>query len=84
MFDCRYKGKKYKGMVEVCKDEDLMEEFCRNVCIKLECCPYIISPLHVADYCPENCQQMTKTKYSMCVNLLQMIYNDFSGFITIL
>ena len=35
-----------------------------QVCVKLECCPYIVSTLQVTDSCPENCQHMTKTKYS--------------------
>ncbi|KAH3892505.1 hypothetical protein DPMN_016623 [Dreissena polymorpha] len=60
----KYKGKVHSGVVETCQREDQLEEYCRNVCIKLECCPYIISPLHVLENCPENCQQMTKTKYN--------------------
>ncbi|XP_052781114.1 scm-like with four MBT domains protein 1 [Mya arenaria] len=60
----KYKGKSYSGVVEVCQKEDHMEEFLRNICVKLECCPYLISTLHVARSCPENCQQMTKTKYN--------------------
>ncbi|XP_060607615.1 scm-like with four MBT domains protein 1 [Ruditapes philippinarum] len=58
----KYKGKKYKAVVEVCQTESQLEDFCRNTCIKLECCPYLFSPVQVRNNCPENCQQLTKTK----------------------
>lgn len=59
----KYKGKSYRAVVEVCRKVSQLEEFCRQVCIKLECCPYLFSPLFVEDNCPENCMQLTKTKY---------------------
>lgn len=64
MLKAKYKGKIYQAPVQVCQNEDQIEEFCRNICIKLECCPYLFSPLYLEDNCPENCQQLTKTKYN--------------------
>ena len=58
----RYKGKSYRAVVEICKKVSQLEEFCRQICIKLECCPYLFSPLLVENNCPENCMQLTKTK----------------------
>ena len=60
----RYKGKSYRAIVEVCRTTGQLEAFCRAVCIKLECCPNIISPHNINGQCPENCNQQTKTKYS--------------------
>ena len=61
---CRYKGKSYRATVEICRATDQIEEFCRQICIRLECCPNMFSPHYVNDSCPENCSQLTKTKYS--------------------
>lgn len=60
----KYKGKSYRAMVEICRTTDQLEEFCRSVCIKLECCPNLISPNFVNGSCPESCSQLTKTKYT--------------------
>lgn len=54
-------------MVEICRDINGLESFCRHICKKLECCPNLISPHHYNENCPENCDQLTKTKYSECV-----------------
>ena len=50
--------------MEVCSSSEQIEEFCRQTCIKLECCPLLFSPYQVKEPCPENCWQLTKTKYS--------------------
>ena len=60
----RYKNKSYRAMVEICRTTSQLEEYCRQVCVKLECCPNLISPHFVGDGCPEHCSQLTKTKYS--------------------
>ncbi|XP_021367553.1 scm-like with four MBT domains protein 1 isoform X2 [Mizuhopecten yessoensis] len=60
----KYKGKSYRAMVEICRTTDQLDEFCRSVCIKLECCPNLISPNFVNGSCPESCAQLTKTKYT--------------------
>jgi hypothetical protein len=60
----RYKGKSYRAAVEICRNINDLEDFCRHVCKKLECCPNLISPNRYEEICPENCDQLTKTKYS--------------------
>ncbi|ESO90521.1 hypothetical protein LOTGIDRAFT_164109 [Lottia gigantea] len=59
-----YKGKSYRAIVEICRVNGQLEDFCRQICIKLECCPNLISPYFIDDQCPENCAQLTKTKYT--------------------
>ncbi|KAK3608079.1 hypothetical protein CHS0354_004735 [Potamilus streckersoni] len=60
----KYRGKSYCATVEMCHTADQVEEFCRQVCIKLDACPYLFSPHFIEGECPENCQQLTKTKYN--------------------
>lgn len=60
----RYKGKSYRATVEVVKTADRVTDFCRQTCIKLECCPNLFGPRMVLDTCSENCSVLTKTKYS--------------------
>lgn len=64
IFHGRYKGKSYRATVEVVKTADRVTEFCRQTCIKLECCPNLFGPRMVLDKCSENCSVLTKTKYS--------------------
>ncbi|CAL1529108.1 unnamed protein product [Lymnaea stagnalis] len=64
MLKAKYKGKSYRAIVEICRTASQLEEFCRHVCMKLECCPNLISPHFVNGRCPENCAQLTKTKYT--------------------
>ncbi|XP_023933206.1 scm-like with four MBT domains protein 1 isoform X1 [Lingula anatina] len=64
MLKAKYKGKSYRAVVEICKTTEQIEEFCRQVCIKLECCPNLFSPHYVDENCPEHCSQLTKTKYT--------------------
>lgn len=44
-----------------------VEDFCRRVCVKLQCCPNLFGPTLVSEKCPENCSVHTKTKYSKCL-----------------
>ncbi|ELU04767.1 hypothetical protein CAPTEDRAFT_148410 [Capitella teleta] len=60
----KYKGKSYCAKVEICKTRSQIEEFCRQICITLECCPNLFSTHHYEGNCPSNCWQLTKTKYS--------------------
>uniref|UniRef100_A0A8C0JV75 Scm like with four mbt domains 1 n=1 Tax=Canis lupus dingo TaxID=286419 RepID=A0A8C0JV75_CANLU len=60
----KYKGKSYRATVEVVKTADRVTEFCRQTCIKLECCPNLFGPRMVLDKCSENCSVLTKTKYT--------------------
>ena len=60
----RYKGRSFRGLVEICKSIEEVPEYLRNMCIKLECCPNLVSQKYVETECPENCAMLTKTKYS--------------------
>ena len=64
----RYKGKSYSAKVEICRTGDQVEEFCRKICVKLECCPNLVSPrcLTAGVACPDNCGHLSKTKFSTC------------------
>ncbi|BFZ09138.1 hypothetical protein BsWGS_12177 [Bradybaena similaris] len=55
LLKAKYKGKSYRAWVEICCTAGQLEEFCRRVCLKLECCPNLMSPYFVNDICSENC-----------------------------
>ncbi|RXN00231.1 Scm-like with four MBT domains protein 2 [Acipenser ruthenus] len=60
----KYKGKTYRSTIKIVRTSDQVSEFCRKVCLKLQCCPNLFSPALVTDKCPENCSIHTKTKYT--------------------
>ncbi|XP_041113689.1 scm-like with four MBT domains protein 2 isoform X1 [Polyodon spathula] len=60
----KYKGKTYRSIIKIVRTSDQVSEFCRKVCLKLQCCPNLFSPALVTDKCPENCSIHTKTKYT--------------------
>ncbi|XP_062239162.1 scm-like with four MBT domains protein 2 isoform X2 [Platichthys flesus] len=60
----KYKGKTYRSTIRIVRLADQIPDFCRKVCVKLQCCPNLFSPVLVADKCPENCSVQTKTKYT--------------------
>lgn len=60
----KYKGKTYRSTVQIVRIADQIPDFCRKVCLKLQCCPNLFSPTLVADKCPENCALQTKTKFT--------------------
>lgn len=60
----KYKGKSYRAnMGIVCLTEQLAD-FCRAVCLRLQCCPNLFGLTLVSEKCPENCSVHTKTKYT--------------------
>lgn len=59
----KYKGKSYRATVEFIRSCDQLEEFCRMICKKLDCCPYLFGPFQVGEECPEKCHNLTKTKF---------------------
>lgn len=63
----KYKGKCYRSVVEVLRNSEHIEDFCHQICKKLECCPYLFGPRYVGETCPEQCFNLTKTKYT-CSN----------------
>ncbi|XP_036373708.1 scm-like with four MBT domains protein 2 [Megalops cyprinoides] len=60
----KYKGKTYRSTIKIVRTSDQVWDFCRKVCLKLQCCPNLFSPTLVTDKCPENCSVQTKTKYT--------------------
>ncbi|XP_076015880.1 scm-like with four MBT domains protein 2 isoform X2 [Genypterus blacodes] len=60
----KYKGKTYRSTLRIVRLTDQIPDFCRKVCVKLQCCPNLFSPVLVSDKCPENCFVQTKTKYT--------------------
>lgn len=60
----KYKGKTYRSTIRIVRLADQISDFCRKVCLKLQCCPNLFSPVLVPDKCPENCALQTKTKYT--------------------
>uniref|UniRef100_A0A3Q1G8E4 Scm like with four mbt domains 2 n=1 Tax=Acanthochromis polyacanthus TaxID=80966 RepID=A0A3Q1G8E4_9TELE len=60
----KYKGKTYRSTIRIVRLADQIPDFCRKVCVKLQCCPNLFSPVLVADKCPKNCSLQTKTKYT--------------------
>uniref|UniRef100_A0A8C6U4F3 Scm like with four mbt domains 2 n=1 Tax=Neogobius melanostomus TaxID=47308 RepID=A0A8C6U4F3_9GOBI len=60
----KYKGKTYRSTIQIVRIAEQIPDFCRKVCLKLQCCPNLFSPTLVADKCPENCSLQTKTKFT--------------------
>ncbi|XP_054609056.1 scm-like with four MBT domains protein 2 isoform X2 [Dunckerocampus dactyliophorus] len=60
----KYKGKTYRSSIRIVRLAELIPDFCRKVCLKLQCCPNLISPVLVPEKCPESCFVQTKTKYT--------------------
>ncbi|KAI4874651.1 hypothetical protein NFI96_031141, partial [Prochilodus magdalenae] len=59
-----YKGKSYRSSVQIVRLAEQVSDFCRSVCVRLQCCPNLFGPTLVSDNCPENCSVYTKTKYT--------------------
>ncbi|XP_056434386.1 scm-like with four MBT domains protein 2 [Gadus chalcogrammus] len=60
----KYKGKPYRATMPIVRLAEQIPDFCRRVCLRLQCCPNLFSPTLVTDKCPENCSMQTKTKYT--------------------
>ncbi|XP_061662161.1 scm-like with four MBT domains protein 2 isoform X2 [Syngnathoides biaculeatus] len=60
----KYKGKTYRSSIRIVRLAELIPDFCRKVCIKLQCCPNLVGPTLVPEKCPESCFVQTKTKYT--------------------
>jgi hypothetical protein len=52
-----------EGRVEVPERAEQVTEFCREVCQKLECCPYLFGPVRVGGECPSACQTRPKHEF---------------------
>ncbi|XP_036433157.1 scm-like with four MBT domains protein 2 isoform X2 [Colossoma macropomum] len=60
----KYKGKSYRSSVRIVRLAEQISDFCRTVCVRLQCCPNLFGPMLISDTCPENCSIYTKTKYT--------------------
>uniref|UniRef100_A0AAY4DZF6 SLED domain-containing protein n=1 Tax=Denticeps clupeoides TaxID=299321 RepID=A0AAY4DZF6_9TELE len=60
----KYKGKSYRSTIKIVRVSDQVPDFCKKVCMKLQCCPNLFSPNLVTDECSLNCSVQTKTKYT--------------------
>ncbi|KAG8186556.1 hypothetical protein JTE90_020859 [Oedothorax gibbosus] len=63
LIKAKYKGKIFRATIDVIRNSEQVEEFCKNICLKLECCPYLFGPKHVGETCPNDCHTQTKTKF---------------------
>lgn len=70
----RYKGKTYRSSIKIVRLADLIPDFCRKVCLKLQCCPNLVGPTLVPEKCPESCFVQTKTKYSEWGSLERLLF----------
>ncbi|KAM6980735.1 scm-like with four MBT domains protein 1 [Aplochiton taeniatus] len=60
----KYKGRSYRASVGIARTTDQVAEFCRRICVRLECCPNLMGPTMVQEHCSENCSLLTKTKFT--------------------
>ncbi|MEQ2246753.1 hypothetical protein ILYODFUR_002496 [Ilyodon furcidens] len=60
----KYKGKTYRSTIRIVRLAEQIPDFCRKVCVKLQCCPNLFGTALITDKCPENCSVQTKTKYT--------------------
>ena len=65
----RMKGKSrvllLQGEVEVPSKAEQVPGFCREICQKLECCPYLFGPVNVGGECPSACQSRPKHEFQI-------------------
>uniref|UniRef100_A0A674F5N8 Scm like with four mbt domains 2 n=1 Tax=Salmo trutta TaxID=8032 RepID=A0A674F5N8_SALTR len=75
----KYKGKTYRSSIRIVRLAEQIPDFCRKVCVKLQCCPNLFSPVQVTDQCPENCSMQTKTKYTYYYGKKKKLSKPFGG-----
>lgn len=60
----KYKTNVYRATVELVTSSDKVPDFCKDVCRRLQVCPYLFGPVAVGEKsCPENCHTMSKTRF---------------------
>lgn len=57
----KYRQTTYRGTVPMASTAADVREYCRWVCGKLQCCPYLFAPELVGDPCPHRCCILAKT-----------------------
>uniref|UniRef100_A0A1B6DV22 SLED domain-containing protein n=1 Tax=Clastoptera arizonana TaxID=38151 RepID=A0A1B6DV22_9HEMI len=59
----KYKTNLYQAGVEIVTSADKVEEYCKEICRKLQVCPYMFGPKKVEEKCPDNCHTLSKTRF---------------------
>uniref|UniRef100_A0A8C8F4B2 SAM domain-containing protein n=1 Tax=Oncorhynchus tshawytscha TaxID=74940 RepID=A0A8C8F4B2_ONCTS len=75
----KYKGKTYRSSIRIVRLAEQIPDFCRRVCVKLQCCPNLFSPVQVTGQCPESCSMQTKTKYTYYYGKKKKLSKPFGG-----
>ena len=57
----KYRQTTYRGTVPMASTAADVPNYCRWVCDKLQCCPYLFAPELVGDPCPHRCCILAKT-----------------------
>ncbi|KAJ9576506.1 hypothetical protein L9F63_025601, partial [Diploptera punctata] len=61
----KYKNNTYRASVALVTAADEVPEFCKNVCNKLQVCPFMFGPVSIGDKnCPESCNTLSKTRFT--------------------
>ncbi|XP_067002533.2 scm-like with four MBT domains protein 1 [Anabrus simplex] len=61
----KYKNNTYRASVAVVTSADQVADFCKGICARLQVCPYMFGPTSVSENsCPENCNTLSKTKFT--------------------
>lgn len=61
-FKAKYQKRTYHDEIQVARNSDQVEEYCRSVCQHLKCCYNLFSPhRYSGDDCPSNCRGLTKS-----------------------
>uniref|UniRef100_A0A915KYA2 SLED domain-containing protein n=1 Tax=Romanomermis culicivorax TaxID=13658 RepID=A0A915KYA2_ROMCU len=62
----KFKGKRWRGMAEICKKTEHVDEWCRQLCEVLDACPSLISVKYVPDVenCAYRCSKAVKNRYA--------------------
>ena len=72
----RYKNNTYRASVALVTSADEVPDFCKNICNKLQVCPFLFGPVSIGDKkCPENCNTLSKTRFSKLYCMLIMYEN---------
>ena len=56
----KYRQTTYRGTVPIACTAAVIPDYCRWVCDKLQCCPYLFGPELVGDPCPHRCCILAK------------------------
>lgn len=61
----RLKTSTHRANVQVIEKCEDLPAFCKEMCGKLQACPYLFGPTEITNQCPEQCHQANKLKFRM-------------------